>query len=78
MNVNIKCFADLAERFDCTYEKATPKSVADGATVGTVMSASGISEDEVKIVFVNGEVSGVNRSLQDGDRVTLVPATGGM
>jgi sulfur carrier protein ThiS len=78
MNVNLKCFADLADRFDCTYHETKTMSVAHGATVENVMSASGISEDDVKIVFVNGKISGVDQSLRDGDRVTLVPATGGM
>jgi molybdopterin converting factor small subunit len=78
MNVNLKCFADLAERYDCSFQTSTHMTVADGATVGKVMSASGIAEDAVKIVFVNGKLAGVDQPLRDGDRVTLVPATGGM
>jgi sulfur carrier protein ThiS len=78
MNVNLKCFADLAERYECTYHTPTPMSVADGSTVGNVIQASGISEEDVKIVFVNGKIAGANQPLQDGDRVTLVPASGGM
>jgi sulfur carrier protein ThiS len=78
MKVNLKCFADLAERFDCDYREARSVDLSDGATVNHVMERSGIPENDVRIVFVNGQVAKSNRHLRHGDRVTLVPATGGM
>jgi molybdopterin converting factor small subunit len=78
MKINLKCFADLAERHDCDYKEATAVNAADGATVENVIQDSGIAEQDVKIVFVNGILSETDQRLNDGDRVTLVPATGGM
>ncbi len=42
------------------------------------MSMSDILKTDVKIVFANGKISGLEQTLNDGDHVTLVPATGGM
>lgn len=78
MKINLKCFADLAERYACDYQVTTSLDVTEGSTVGKVMSQSGIPEKDVKIVFVNGKISGSKQALNSGDRVTLVPATGGM
>jgi sulfur carrier protein ThiS len=78
MKINLKCFADLAERFACGYQASTSVETGDGATVETVMRQAGIPEEDVKIVFVNGKIAGLEQQLDQGDRVTLVPATGGM
>ena len=78
MKITLKCFADLAERFTCGYQAPTPLETASGADVAEVMRQSGIPEDRVKIVFVNGKMAGPEHQLAEGDRVTLVPATGGM
>ena len=78
MRINLKCFSDLAERNDCDYRSATAIDLADGSTVKKVMDISGVTENDVKIVFVNGKISDMKQSLNDGDDVTLVPATGGM
>ncbi|CAB5138987.1 hypothetical protein D3OALGA1CA_3736 [Olavius algarvensis associated proteobacterium Delta 3] len=78
MKVNLKCFANLAERYTCDYQMTTAMEMNEGSTVSKLMKASGIPEKDVHIVFVNGKISGVQQSLNDGDRITLVPATGGM
>lgn len=78
MKINLKCFADLAQRYACDYRAATTLDLNKGSTVDALMRASGIARDEVRIVFVNGRISGAQQTLNDGDRVTLVPATGGM
>lgn len=79
MDIDLKCFAGLAERYKCGYREATRVGLpGERATVQHVLAHSGISPEEVRIVFVNGEVSGPATALQDGDRVALVPATGGM
>lgn len=78
MKINLKCFADLAEHYDCDFQVSTAMDVAEGSKVGKVMSKSGIPEKDVKIIFVNDKITDVEHSLNDGDRVTLVPATGGM
>lgn len=78
MKINLKCFADLAEKYTCDYQATTTVDISDGATVEKVMDRSGIPEEDVRIVFVNGKITGTGQALSDGDRVTLVPATGGM
>jgi sulfur carrier protein ThiS len=78
MRIKLKCFADLAERFACGYQAPTSVEAFDGATVETVMRQAGIPQEDVKIVFVNGKIAGPEHQLNQGDRVTLVPATGGM
>lgn len=78
MNIQLKCFADLAERYECGYREATSVNASEGATVENVIRDSGIPEQDVKIVFVNGLLAGTDQRLGDGDRVTLVPSTGGM
>ena len=78
MKVNLKCFANLAEKYTCDYQVTTTMDMTEGSTVEKLMNASGIPQEDVKIVFVNGKISGVGHPLNDGDRITLVPATGGM
>jgi sulfur carrier protein ThiS len=78
MKINLKCFADLAERYACDYKSSVPVELSEGSKVSHVMETSGIPEKDVRIVFVNGQVTGMNKPLRHGDRVTLVPATGGM
>ncbi|MCG6895155.1 MAG: MoaD/ThiS family protein [Desulfobacteraceae bacterium] len=78
MKINLKCFADLAERHDCDYREATEINASEGATVANVIRDNGIAERDVKIIFVNGVLASNDRRLGDGDRVTLVPSTGGM
>ena len=78
MNIKVKCFADLAERFDCDFRSPRNVGFCGGATVANVTGAFGIDVNDVKIVFVNGKIVGMNHILNDGDRVTLVPSSGGM
>jgi molybdopterin converting factor small subunit len=78
MKINLKCFADLSEQYACDHEIITTVAIDDETTVDKMMSKSGISRNDVKIVFVNGKISGFEQTLNDGDDVTLVPATGGM
>jgi len=78
MKVNLKCFADLAERYTCDYQVSTTMDMNEGSTVRKLMNASGIPKEDVKIVFFNGKITNVEQPLNDGDRITLVPATGGM
>jgi sulfur carrier protein ThiS len=78
MKINMTCFASLSQTYDCDYDRATPIELERGATVKTLLEASGISDRDVKIAFVNGKSAGPGKTLNDGDRVALVPATGGM
>ena len=78
MKVNIKCFGDLAKNHSCDHHKSTEVELTEGEKVSKIMDAFGITEEEAKIVFVNHRISDADKLLKDGDRVSLVPATGGM
>jgi molybdopterin converting factor small subunit len=78
MRINLKCFANLADKYTCDHEVTTTVAIEDETTVDKMMSKSGISKNDVKIVFVNGKISDLEQTLNDNDNVTLVPATGGM
>lgn len=78
MEIKLKCFASLADSHDCSYHDTTELKLEQGATVKQAMSASGVPEKDVKVIFVNGRSSTPGQVLEDNDSVTLVPATGGM
>ncbi|MGB5423620.1 MAG: MoaD/ThiS family protein [Desulfobacterales bacterium] len=78
MRINLKCFANLADQYTCDHEVTTTVGIDEKTTVDKMISKSGISKNDVKIVFVNGKISGFEQTLNDGDNVALVPATGGM
>lgn len=78
MKINMTCFASLSQKYDCDYHQATPVELESGATVGKLMEASGVSDKDVKIAFVNGKSAEPDKTLNEGDWVALVPATGGM
>jgi len=37
-----------------------------------------ISNEDIKIIFINGKKAGEDSILKDGDRVAFAPAIGGM
>jgi len=78
MKIELKCFADLAKYNACDYAAATDMEMPEGSIVRDVMHAAGIAPQEVKMVFVNGQLRGPEHPLNEGDRVALAPATGGM
>jgi hypothetical protein len=78
MNVYLKCFSTLADSDACDYRDAMSYDIADGATVGDLLTASDIPAESVKLIFVNGRAGGVEATLNDGDRVGVAPAVGGM
>jgi sulfur carrier protein ThiS len=78
MKVNMKCFAGLSKRYECDYRKTNELDVPESGSVNDAVRSLGIRDDEVKLVFVNGRLTGRSKPLSDGDQVTLVPATGGM
>jgi sulfur carrier protein ThiS len=78
MNVHLKCFSTLADADACDYREAVSYDISDGATVAELLRAADISPQNVKLVFVNGKAAGIDTALDDGDRVGLAPAVGGM
>lgn len=78
MNINLKCFATLAEADKCDYKSSTPKTLAEGSTVRGLLPHAAIPEKDVKLIFVNGQRAALDTVLHDGDQVALAPAVGGM
>lgn len=74
MGIQIKCYATLACR-QPTGGDAFP--IRPGETLAEVLTRLGLSPDEVRVVFVNGEVAPRETVLHDGDRVGVFPAVGG-
>lgn len=78
MKIDIKCFSQLAKKYDCDYRERGTIEIGEDSTVRNAVSTAGIPEEEVKIIFVNGKITGLTQALHSGDLLTLVPATGGM
>ena len=78
MNVNLKCFAQLAKEQVCDYKESTLHELAEGATVSDLIEQLGLPREEIKIVFVNNSIVAAGTVLRNGDNVALAPVTGGM
>ena len=78
MDINVKCFATLADGESCDYRNATTYSMQSGARVGDLADRMGLPKEKIEIVFVNGIKSDLDAGLAEGDRVGLFPAVGGM
>jgi len=78
MKVNLRCFSKLAETDTCNFSESTPYDLTNGHTVGDLVERAGIDRKDVKIVFVNSRIKGLETPLTEGDRVGLAPAVGGM
>jgi len=78
MKVNIKCFSTLSDKFDCSYDHEVSLDLDEKTTVGDAIDTLHIPKGDVKIAFLNNRIVDVHQPLKKGDRLTLVPATGGM
>ena len=78
MKVHLKCFATLAQKDTCDYSDATPYDLPAGQTVKNLLKRVGVARDAVKVAFVNNRIVGMDQVLNEGDRVALTPAVGGM
>lgn len=78
MKVSLLCFSKLAEKGTCGFQNTTPFDLADGQTVRDLADRAGISWEDIKLAFVNSRIVDFETVLQDGDRVGLAPAVGGM
>ena len=74
ITIDLNLFATLSDKFtpgDCAFK------IRDNATLAELMAQIGISEQDVKLIFVNGRKADVSRQLSSGDRVGLFPPVGG-
>ena len=73
MKVKLKCFAKLSEGDVCDFTGSNEKEISEGETVGSLVSRLGFSQEEVKIIFLNGRIVDFDAVLADGDQVGLAP-----
>ena len=78
MNVNVKCFANLAEGESCNFNAAMPFELKAGNSVNDLIETMNLPAEKVSLVFVNGKKVFFDAVLSDGDRVGLFPPVGGM
>lgn len=74
MPIDLKCYATLAP---LTPPNANAFPILDGETILALTQRLNIPLEEVKIVFVNGLATDLDRVLADGDRVGIFPPVGG-
>jgi len=74
MGIEIKLFATLTQFLP---ENGDNYPIEDGETVGSLIEKIGVPVDDVSLMFVNSLKVGLDRELQDKDRVGLFPPVGG-
>ena len=78
MKVQLKCFSSLPEKYACDYTDGIEHQVQPGETVEGFAQRIDVSEEDIKLIFVNGKKVDKTYVLNDGDRLAFAPATGGM
>lgn len=78
MKIYVKCFATFVKEGTCDYRLATPFDLPAGQTIKALLKRLGVAREAVKIAFVNNRIVTLDTMLNDGDRVALAPAVGGM
>jgi molybdopterin converting factor small subunit len=78
MNIDLVCFSKFVSEEACDYTNPTRYRLPKGGTVADIATQAGIDHRDVKIAFVNRRIASLDTVLNDGDRVGLAPAVGGM
>ena len=78
MKVNLKCFSTLVNPDTCDHKDSTAYELSEGQTVEDLAEIAGIKSENIKLVFVNGQIVKLDSALSDGDQVGFAPVTGGM
>jgi len=79
MKVSLKCFSTLADGENCRHDRSGIFSLTNNDhTVRHLARMASVPETDVSVVFVNGKRASLRSTLSEGDRVALVPPTGGM
>ena len=73
MKVKLKCFARLSGGEVCDFTGSKEKGISEGETVGSLISRLGFTQEEVKVIFLNGRIVDFDAVLGDGDQVGLAP-----
>jgi len=72
--VILRCYAELNDYLSAGHRRGElVVPLPDAATVGGMIAGLGIPVAAVEVVLINGISSALDRTLQDGDRVSLYP-----
>ncbi|MBU1611358.1 MAG: MoaD/ThiS family protein [Proteobacteria bacterium] len=74
MIITLKAFATLQKYMP---EHADAYEVPEGTTVQELLDRLGLSDDQVRLVFINGAHVSLQAVIAEGDRLGLFPAVGG-
>jgi molybdopterin converting factor small subunit len=78
MIVQVRLFATLRRQYpEQGIGQAMPVELAEGTTIGELITRLELPSTEVKVVFVNGIVRDTGHTLVDGDEVGIFPPVGG-
>jgi molybdopterin converting factor small subunit len=78
ITVHVRLYATLRRlRPGLELGEALPVELESGSTVGSLLQAMTLPEDEIKIVFVNNLVREQDHVLEDGDQLGIFPPVGG-
>ncbi len=78
MQVEVRAFATLRRYLpELGVGEARQVEVVPGTTLGQLCDQLGIPRQEVKLIMRNFVYTQADEMVQDGDRVTFVPAVGG-
>ena len=78
ITVHAKLFATLRRHYPhLGIGEPMPVKLPAGATVGDLIEHLGLPADQVKIMFVNNVIQGLEHPLAEGDQVGVFPPVGG-
>jgi molybdopterin converting factor small subunit len=78
ITVQVKLFATLRQRYPhLGIGEPMPVDLPEDATAAQLLAHLEIPDDQVKIVFVNHVIRGLDHVLVDGDDVGIFPPVGG-
>ena len=74
MHATIRCYAELNDFLPCDRRQVAFEHEWDGrVSVKDLLESLGVPHGEVDLLLVNGESSGFDRLVADGDRVAAYP-----
>jgi len=78
ITVQVRLYATLRDQFPgLAVGEAMAVTLPDEATVGQLIRHLSLPDDQVKVLFVNHVVRGVDHQLKDGDTIGIFPPVGG-
>ncbi len=74
VHITLKLFATLSR-----FTPASPDKypIKPGANIRDLIKQLGVSEDDIKLIFIDGKKGDLSSSLHGGERVGIFPPVGG-